>query len=90
MPRAHAALALDRYRAPFGLPPLSPASHKRTHPPPTITPPRPQPIFSTASLTGVAWIPQLGFLACALTYTELSKMATRRNPDGWWARKMQW
>lgn len=57
----------------------------------STTPPRPaQPIFSTAPLNGTAWLVQLGFLAFILPYTELSKRAVRRDPDGWWARRMQW
>lgn len=63
-------------------------------PPHSLPPPLPrrlpQPIFTTASLNGTAWLVQLGFLAFILTYTELSKRATRRNPGGWWARRMQW
>ncbi|KAI8473316.1 MAG: hypothetical protein J3K34DRAFT_518987 [Monoraphidium minutum] len=49
-----------------------------------------QPIFTTATLTGVAWLPQLGFAGLALAYTEYSKRRSRADPDGWWARRMQW
>ena len=49
-----------------------------------------QPIFTTASLGGIGWLPQLGFAGLFLAYTELSKRAVRTDPGGWWARKMQW
>ncbi|KIY95869.1 Cation transporting ATPase [Monoraphidium neglectum] len=49
-----------------------------------------QPIFTTASLNGVGWLPQIGFLALGLLYTEASKRRVRRDPESWWARNMQW
>ncbi|GBF90642.1 p-type atpase [Raphidocelis subcapitata] len=49
-----------------------------------------QPIFTTFTLNGVAWLPQLGFLGFGLLWTELSKRAVRRDPQSWWARRMQW
>lgn len=74
----------DPARPPSSLPQRTP---RNTHPK-KRTPP--QPIFSTAPLSGVAWLPQLGFAGAALAYTELSKRAARRSPGGWWARRMQW
>jgi hypothetical protein len=59
---------------------------KLNQPPPL----KKQPIFTTYTLNGVAWLPQLGFLGFGLLWTELSKRAVRRNPDSWWSRRMQW
>ncbi|MEW5296914.1 MAG: hypothetical protein WDW36_000160 [Sanguina aurantia] len=47
-------------------------------------------IFGSNSLPGIGWVPHLAFLLFILPYTELSKFLTRRTPQGWWARNMQW
>jgi len=49
-----------------------------------------QPIFQTADVPGVAWLPALGFAVWVFAYTEASKRRARRHPDGWWARNMAW
>lgn len=49
-----------------------------------------QPIFGTAQLSGIGWVPQLGFAVGVFVYNEMSKRNVRRDPDGWWARHMQW
>jgi magnesium-transporting ATPase (P-type) len=49
-----------------------------------------QPIFQTAPVPGVAWLPAVGFGVWVFLYTEASKRRARERPDGWWARKMAW
>lgn len=49
-----------------------------------------QPIFDTAALTGIGWVPMLGFGVWVFAYSEWSKKVVRMDPDGWWARQMQW
>jgi sodium/potassium-transporting ATPase subunit alpha len=49
-----------------------------------------QPVFGTAPVPGVAWLPAFGFGAWVFAYTELSKRQARRAPESWWARKMAW
>jgi magnesium-transporting ATPase (P-type) len=49
-----------------------------------------QPIFGTAQLVGIGWVPMIGFAFFVFTYTEYGKKLSRRNPEGWWARNMQW
>ena len=49
-----------------------------------------QPVFQTADVPGVAWLPALGFGAWVFAYTEASKRRARRDPDGWWARWVTW
>lgn len=41
-------------------------------------------------LGGYWWLPHIGFGVMIFWYTEHSKKLTRANPDGWWARHMQW
>ena len=49
-----------------------------------------QPIFTTAALGGIGWVPQLGFALLMFPYTEFSKRVARADPHGWWARNVQW
>jgi len=70
-----------------------PAYHTRTRFSPAALPPplpRLQNVFQTSYLMGYLFLTPLIYLAIMLPYTEYSKKLTRRNPTGWWARKMQW
>lgn len=49
-----------------------------------------QDLFETANLSGYWFLPQFLFGAMILAYSEYSKKLTRENPNGWWARHMQW
>jgi hypothetical protein len=49
-----------------------------------------QNLFQTYYLPGYWFLPHFLFLAIMLTYTEMSKREVRRNPEGWWARNVQW
>lgn len=52
-------------------------SHLRPYPPPWSLLPR-------------RFLPNLGFGAVIIAYTEWSKKQVRRDPEGWWARNVQW
>jgi hypothetical protein len=47
-------------------------------------------VFQVNYLSGYLFLTPLIYLAIMLPFTEYSKKLTRRNPTGWWARKMQW
>jgi magnesium-transporting ATPase (P-type) len=49
-----------------------------------------QGIFSTWTLPGIGWVPQIGYAVFIFAYTEYSKKLTRADPDGWWATTMAW
>ena len=49
-----------------------------------------QPIFLTANLGGIGWLPHLVFLLIMLPYTEMTKWAARNHPESWWATRMAW
>jgi magnesium-transporting ATPase (P-type) len=49
-----------------------------------------QSLFQTASLPAYWWATSFVTLLILGPYTEYSKKWTRENPEGWWARNMQW
>jgi sodium/potassium-transporting ATPase subunit alpha len=49
-----------------------------------------QPYFFTAALSGPIWACSLAFGAYILLYTEATKYAARKYPNGWIARNLSW
>jgi magnesium-transporting ATPase (P-type) len=49
-----------------------------------------QNLFKTFYLPGYWFLTPFAFALFAVPYTEYSKWKTRQNPDGWWAKHMQW
>jgi len=49
-----------------------------------------QGIFTTWTLPGIGWVPQIGYAVFIFGYTEYSKKLCRADPEGWWATHMAW
>lgn len=49
-----------------------------------------QDLFDTRNPSFWPWVCHFAFIGVMLPYTEASKWAARRDPNGWWARNMQW
>jgi sodium/potassium-transporting ATPase subunit alpha len=52
--------------------------------------PQVQVYFFTAALAGPIWACSLSFGGFIFSYTELVKLASRKNPKGWIARNLSW